>query len=90
MAGRGDGVFVEETEGKGIPERANGAGSGLMQHCRGSAGTPEDLAAEGKAILTLRHNSADEVERQLRQPSHTHPACRNMPMLAPKIWADKM
>lgn len=49
-----------------------------MQHCRGCAGTPEDLAAEGKTILTLRHKSADELERQLRQPSHR----RSMPQYA--------
>lgn len=66
--------------------RANGE----VQHCRGCAGAPEDLAAEGKTILTLRHKSADELERQLSRSPHTDAACRNMPMHASKIWADEM
>lgn len=36
------------------------------------------MAAEGKTILTPGHKSADELERQLRQPSHR----RSMPQYA--------
>lgn len=60
-----------------LPERANAANR-EAQHCRGCAGTPEDLAAEGKTILTPGRKSADELERQLRQPSHR----RSMPQYA--------
>lgn len=78
IAGRGAGVFVEETDGKGrmrapLPERANAAvlqPTGKHNIAEDVPRTPEDLAAEGKTILTLRLKSADELERQLRQPSH--------------------
>lgn len=39
------------------------------QQRRGYSKTPEDPAAEGKPILKLRHESADEPRRQLK---HTH------------------
>lgn len=57
-----------------LPERTNAAvfQQTEEQQRRGYSGTPKDTPAEGKAILKLRHKSADESQSQLKQLPHRH------------------
>lgn len=77
IGGRGTGVFLGEQR-KDMNECSTSwedkcccfPANREEQQGRGYSGAPEDSPAEGKVILKLRHKSADELQRQLKQLPH--------------------
>lgn len=77
IGGRGTGVFLGEQR-KDMNEWPTSwkdkcccfPANREEQQRRGYSGTPEDCPPEGKTIFKLRHKSADELKRQLKQLPH--------------------